>query len=320
MRYIFIINETTSFIYWLQAIFKWGWFFQKDYSKYYLEKIGELSQVEKKALVRFGVFLNKPENSFKWLWEKYDSGLKQKDFNNQEFVIVYDLFKPKFEKIYQEELPRLLKWKEILESYDFTKLEDFLKTSKNFLVSSFKREEIKVKMIPYGDSGYVIGHSHEDYPDLIILGVSRTDFDNMDRVIGVIVHETLHKYFDFSSAIKEKFFSAYKSIIKGKNIKLKDYKWKHILIETLLTSIASSRLNSCLAEALRVEKQRREQDYISDFDFEKNKYNYGFLIRIVSSRLGKCVKDYFENGKQFDDEFAEIICLKWVELFRNKTI
>lgn len=316
IKYNFIVDKETCFAYWAQSLIQWGWYFEKKEADYYRNLSEPFTDKEKESLELLKSILQKDENQFLWLWNRY---VGKKIDNPEEFKdweTIRLTLSNKFEIIWPKEKQGLQRWQKILNKYSFQFLSaPYKKIYKFFKVSTPKNKQIiDVRLCFYWGKEFPTAHVQRNFKDLILLNISNTKPGKIERerVIGILAHETIHKIEYASSLSPVLLKNSYKRIIKPKHIGIKGIKWKHLLTETVIASIASLRFNTYIGRILVGDSKRQESDKIVEFDFKKNREKYGFLIRVVASRIEELTAKYLNNNKTIDQNYCDAIASAWL--------
>ena len=141
----FTIDKEAIFFYWAQLMVgKWSWYFEPENYELFKKNSGEFSDSENEALDKFKSIIQKKENQYLWLWQRYNN----QPISNQEeietFGSVRKILDSKFENVWQGELPKLESWKSRLESHDFAKYHNIFKKIIGFLNSNQIKGQIQV--------------------------------------------------------------------------------------------------------------------------------------------------------------------------------
>lgn len=308
-KFKFTIDKETCFVYWAQSLIKWSsWYFEKENYEFYRSLGGKLTAEENTALLNLLPILE--EGGFDWLWKAY-SGVPIED---KGWFDVKSALDKKFNIAWREELPRLKKWVAILEAYDFEKFESqFDKVFKFFNVSTLQKS-FEVKLLLSASPKFPTAHVKDGFEKNILLNISRLDYSDLNRAIGALLHETLHKI-QYKSDSKMLLREAYDSFIRPLEFDVKNYTWKYLLVESTLKSICSTRSNTYFGKILW--SKVLPEDVIRDSDLPNNKTNFEYLARVVAARIEPVIEDYLDNSKPLDKFFAQKIAEEWIKIFKT---
>lgn len=318
IQYKFIINKEICFAYWAQLLIQWGWYFEKRGHEFYKKYSEPFSLQEESALKMLKTILEKENNYFLWLWKQYTG----KPIENVDELDRWNKIKksllPKFEAVWKDELPLLERWQKKLENYSFQPLESAINLVACFFdAPSISDEEIIVKLSFCHDTETPTAHVKREFPSVMILNISRVDFSNLNKTISTILHETIHLLMEYKSSRAESLLhNSYSTIIVPLAIQLKNYKWKHLFVESVISSIASSRLNSYFGRIIEKDEKAIASDVVGDFNLEKQKTNYGFLIRVIAERIEPLTTSYLMANKVIDRTYADLVVNEWATLLK----
>ncbi|RJQ30071.1 hypothetical protein C4565_01035 [Candidatus Parcubacteria bacterium] len=315
----FIIDKDVCFTYWLQAIFKWSWFFGEKKAKHYRRFIKKNKLSEKIALFVFKKILQRRNNKYFWLWDRYSNKKISNIFENLLWNLIKKVFKYNFDVIWKNEEESLKKWQIQLLEYDFSLFNDALERVANFLlVKDFNGFDLKIKLL-FGSEIGVSAHVKKEFPNLIILSVPSFNRENLNSVIGTIIHELIHK-FEYESAITDSLFKkSYKNIIEPNNINApSDYKWKYLLKESMLRAISSSRMNTYIGRLLTNDNEIIQKDVVKFIFTKKESINPEFLIRVVAQKIEQLTTEYLNKNMVIDEKYCDFISQVWVDLFSGE--
>jgi len=310
IKYNFQINKNLNFVYWVQSIIKWNWYFNKKECDYFNGIAGNFNSAEEKILSSLKLILQKPENAYKWIWDRYSekpiSDKKEFDIWEKSKNILND----KFELIWQKELPKILEWKEKLEGYQFNDLEKFLKSIQNFFGVDFKKE-IAVQLCLSYRNDLPGAHVKKGFKNLIVLNISNLDKKIIKEVIDTLIHETSH-LIEYESNKNQLLRDSYERIIKPKNLLQDNPSWYHLITESVITSIAGADF-SYVASKIFPNQAITNEENLKEFDYQNNKTNYSYQIKSVAYRFRELIKEYLNNNKEMDRFFTDAVVKTWLD-------
>lgn len=303
--YEFEIDKEACFTYWVQSSIKWNWYFnQKEFDKW-VQITGEFNFQEKKVLNSLKDILQKEENGYKWLWNKY-TGNKINDIREQEkWNKIRKILENKFEIIWQSEYPKLLIWKDKLEQYNFQNLNnDFKKISTFFGVKN--SEIISVKLF-FGFGKKAGGGTKKEFTNLLILLLSGVDVLDLKSILKVLAHENIH-LIEYSSKKDLLFRQSYKKILASLKIKQSQPSWRHLIVESIVSSIVGRDVGY-LDEKIGVNENF--QKVVLDKKNENKNQFYNRKITIVSKKIASLTKKYIKNNKEMDLDYTNQVIQEW---------
>ncbi len=96
IKYNFQINKNLNFAYWVQSIIEWNWYFNKKEYDYFNSITEDFNTAEEKILSSLKLILQKRENAYKWIWNRYSekpiSDKKESDIWEKSKNILNDKF------------------------------------------------------------------------------------------------------------------------------------------------------------------------------------------------------------------------------------
>lgn len=305
IKYNFQINKERCFAYWIQAMTKWNWYFDEKEFKYYKNIAGNFDYKENELLEKFKkqILKREPDGGYLWLWDRYSGKQIVNSEDQKLWVLLEKQFSKKFNVIWEKESYKLLKWKEMLKDYDFNKRNNFFVKIEKFFGKTLN-QTINVELCLEYNKNSPSGHVKKEFDNLILLNISNLKDELIDKIINTLVHETSH-LLDYSSGKEELLKKSYLKIINLKGIKQKKPSWKHLITESIITSIAGVDFSD-------------DEENLKKFDYENNKNNYSYQIKSVAYRLRDLIKDYLDNNKEMDQSFADAVVKTWLD-FRIKS-
>lgn len=319
-RYSFVVDKDTCFTYWAQSLIEWGWYFEKKECDFYRKFSKQFTPEEEKALGSLKQILEKEENYFLWLWARYANMPIENTDELREWNQIKKVLLSKFEDVWREEMTFLEQWKKNLESYPFQRFEQgFENITRFFEAPIISEEEVKVKLAFHYDTEAPTAHVKKEFPGLIILNISRTNVTNINRAVNTLLHETIHLLMEYrSTRLESLLYESYMTTIAPPAIQLKNHKWKYLLMESVVGSFASRRLNNYFGRIIESDKKIIESDIVGNFDREKQKENYGFLTRVVAERIEPLTTSYLNKQKKVDAMYADAVAKTLLELLSTK--
>ncbi|MCX6788845.1 MAG: hypothetical protein NTZ36_03120 [Candidatus Jorgensenbacteria bacterium] len=312
------VNKETCFAWWVQVISGWGWASSKTDTEYYRSQGSQFSEEENSALEKLKLVLQKDSNSYGWIWERYDGN----DFNDEGEQKIWNeivsVFSPRFEKLWIDEYPLLENWRNEL---SLTNMEATNKTIKAFSdfasVSVSDQSEIEVRICMGYFPDAPEGHAKKEFPNFVIANISHTSHEYMARVLGLITHEILHKIDYQSTTLTNLLEKSYLKIIEPSGIKTL-WKWKHLLTESVLHSVASKRYNSYFGRMVVSDEKKILSDTLLSVDMEKYGESHGALIRVIAGRIESMTASYLNKGKEIDEGYCNEVASSWAKLLSGK--
>lgn len=316
ITYKFEIDKDACFVYFVQSLFKWSWYFDVKEVNYYLTEIKEQpTEKERKAIEKLKKILQKETNGYLWLWDRYSGKEIVNEEEAAQWQFVQEVFRDKFEALWQKESLKLAAWKNILQNYQFEKLnhEIFSKTACFFGVDVNLFKTVTVKLFFYHNPERPDGHVKKEYDNLIILNISNVSQNNIQEVISTLAHETIH-LFDYASEKSELLKNSYIEIIKPLKLEQKNPSWHHLFRESVIAGIAGSLFSGNYLNQKLFSQPRGGKEEYKLFDYQRNKENYGGQIKAVASCSAEITAEYLNAGREMDEKYCNEVAITWLNL------
>jgi hypothetical protein len=321
IKYDFQIDKEACFAYWAQSLVKWVWYFDVVEAEHYIQKSGVLSAPEKEALESLKNLLQKENNGYLWLWDRYAG---KKIVNIEEQTIwneIGNALAERFEQIWIEELPKLERWQKNLRELNAEKLEMFLTRTANFFGVNANAERcVAVKLLLRHRTDLPSGHVKQEFGDLVVLNISSVGIDRLDPVISTLVHETVH-LFEYEYRIQsgrtgfDLLSESYSRIIKPHNLVQSAPSWRHLFVESIVTSMADA-FSEChywhylnLADRAALLQKCR----LTEFIYKPDEKKYSYQIRAVAARILPTTVAYLDKGDRIDAAYCDFAVQAWLD-------
>ena len=309
--YNFKINKEICFIYWVQSSTEWNWYFcQKEYDKW-IQITGDFNNEEKKILESFKKTLQKENNGYTWLWNRYmgneiyDKGEKKK------WQYLKKILKNKFEILWKSEHPKLVAWKKKLEEHDFNYLKNDFEKIYNFFDTK-DVNEIIVNLC-FGWGKLPGGNVKKEFPNNILLTVSNSDITNIGGVLKTLFHEHIH-LIEYSSNKDKLFRESYKKILAPLSISKQKQSWRHLIVESIIFSMVGKNVGY-LDRKIGIKNTSKKIKIIGD----KNKIkNYGEKIKNTSKKISKLTEKYIREEKTLDKDYSDFVLNVLKKVYKEK--
>lgn len=310
--YNFEINKEACFFYWIQSSIEWNWYFnQKEYDKW-IQITGIFTDKEKKILKYFKDILQKENNGYTWLWDRY---VGNKTDNNDEIKKIDELKKileNKFNILWKSEYPKLLQWKKKLEKYDLDDFNDDFKKIHRFFGVKDNRQKITVSLC-FGWGRKSGGNVKREFPNNILLTLSNSDMTEMNQVLKTLFHENIH-LIEYSSNKNILFKKSYEKIIIPLKISKQSQSWRHLIIESIISSIVGIDVGY-LDRKIGIKDTSKKIKVTR----EKNKIkNYGDKIKNISKKISKLTERYIRERKTIDKDYSDFVLNALKKVYREK--
>lgn len=318
MTFYFTVDKDACFAYWAQSLMKWGTYFYKKEFDFYTVFPYPLTTEEQGALSLLRTILEKRGHGYLWLWERY----RGVALHNKEESILWEKIRlslgSRFEKVWEVEYPLLFEWQKLLLGYGCDKkLETFLsRTAQFFGVNEYVDRDVEVRLVFCSDQHIPNGHTKREQKDFALLGLSRLNYGALDKVLSVLAHETVHLLENQSSFSWPLLRVAHALVLEGKiNASKAGPSWRALLTESIITSMAGSRLGNAYFETISSGTSSISNAGTSErFDYKKYKENFGKQIIFVASQIVAATASYLDQRKQMDQEYANAVAVAWFRL------
>lgn len=308
----FKIDKDVSFIYWAQYMLDWIWYNKDNNKKYYLNIIGRnLDREEKNALQKLSEILNKSDkHGYFWLWNRYSKNKFANVEEQNKFENIKNVLNQAFEKIWEVEFSKLVKWKDKLSGFEFTgEMVDVLKRTENFFNVNLKYP-IEVKLVVSPSEKSAIGAAKKGF-EFIIFGISNLDDNSFTSAINTLFHETAHLIENRSTKnelIKAEF---------EKNISLfhrhdNGLSWGYLFREGVIYSIVGRNFSYLIRKARKsFYMDMSDKDELEKFSYKENKTNYAFQSKTIAYHIRDFTAEYLDNWKEMDKIYAKKLIEIW---------
>jgi len=296
-KYKFEINRGGCFAYWAQSFVRWNWYFnQKEVDKW-KEITREFNSEEEKVLDNLKKILQKEGNAYLWLWNRYENNPIEDKREQEDWEEIKSILEDKFEKIWQREKPKLEAWLNQLEQLDLKNKEDDLKKIFNFFGVTDYKEEIKVKLL-LGFGKQAGGATKKEFSNSLILLLSETDLIDKEAVLNVLLHESLH-LLEYSSTKDLLFRQSFKKILAPFKIKQSQPSWRHLIVESIVSSIVGRELGYL------DKKDLKETINISISKEENRGQFYNQKILLMAQKVAPITEKYLKDNKEMDSVYTD---------------
>ena len=294
---LFRSNRGGCFAYWAQSSVRWNWYFnQKEVDKW-KEITGEFNSEEEKALDNLKKILQKEENAYLWLWNRYENNLVEDKEEQEDWEEIKSILEDKFEKIWQREKPKLEAWLNQFEQLDLKDKEDDLKKIFNFFGVTDYKEEIKVKLL-LGFGKQAGGATKKEFSNSLILLLSEVDLTDKEVILNVLLHESLH-LLEYSSTKDLLFRQSFKKILAPLKIKQSQPSWRHLIVESIISSIVGREVGYLDKRDLK------EVNNVLISKKENRSQFYNQKILLMAQRVEPITEEYLKDNKEMDSVYTD---------------
>lgn len=308
MKFKFHIYKTGNLFFFVSNLTEWHFACRLHYNEIWIKKTGPLSKKEKEALASFKKillkyhygkeYLGRPLEGYsdKTAWLKLKMWVTPIEY--EEIQKILKLFEPRFEKIWNEEYPKLLKHKKRLEGREL-KAKSILKDLNTFFGSKVEVNTINSFLFISamgGGGGANIGKAK------ITLDISGRN--DLNSIFPLIWHEAIHALY------QDKIIVETEKYIEINKIKFNIYKHNTIAI------ISESIVDSLFPDGLLAHKHfnitpRRFTKKIRETLKKENSF-YGLDFFQIYKMRG-VAKYYIENKKTLDQAYIAKVHKTYLE-------
>lgn len=315
LEFKFHFNKTGNFFHFLSNLTEWHFSCRKNYNQIWLEKTGALDDKEKQALKQLAKLLIKyhfssgqkgPEDPSKFLgipftissdrdaWKKVEGWVEPEEFSTLKNI--FEVFEPRFEKIWVEEKPKLASWKTtLIEELAQKKYDDLEKDLEAFFDQKPKYSSIDVYLLMNPAN---LGGGANIGPGRVTLECTALPAEAVSEVLNVLYHETTHLVFEYG--YYQNLLGRFLQSIK------EEYSKKHAFFKSgrgLRVIINEAAMSSLLPEGYLAHK------YFGSDVFKKvakgRGEDFGAYRLFASAKLFPLAKDYVENKKPVDRDYLQ---------------
>jgi hypothetical protein len=322
-------TKTGNFFHFLSNLAEWHFSCRRNYNEIWLEKTGPLNDEEKQALRQLAKLLIKyhfssgqkgPDDpgpsqflgipftiySDKEVWKKVEEWVEPNEL--VALKSVFEIFTPRFEKLWKEEKPKLAEWKTTLNKELAKKKYDNLeKDLEAFFHQKPKYSHIDVYLL-MGVAGTTGGGANIG-PARVTLEPTGVSTDMVAEMLNVLYHETAHLTLEHGhyQNLLEQFLQS----LRGK------FTEKHAFFHSgqgTRTVVNEAVMTSLLPEGYLAEKYFggdifEKVEKILGKNFEKirkgGRDDFVAYRIFAAAKLYPVAKDYIENRKPVDEDYLQ---------------
>ena len=322
LEFKFHYTKIANLFHFISNLTEWHFSCRKNYNKMWLEKTGPLKNGEKQALRkmrkllgRYGFSRERREDPSRFLgipfivhsdWGKVEEWVEPDEFLTLKDV--FEVFEPRFEKIWMEEEPKLANWKTALvEELTKRKYDNLEKDLETFFNQKPKFSNIDVYLLmgvaKSSGGGANIG------PGRVTLEPTGLSTDLAPEMLNVLYREATHLVFE-----REYYQNLLKQFLKSTKDKFSE---KHAFSNSERgprTIIKEAVTTSLLPEGYLANKYFgadifKRVERVLGKNFEKvakgEKDDFGAWRLFAAAKLFPLVKDYIENKKPVDRVYLQ---------------
>lgn len=316
------ISKTTAFFYWLQIVSGWDETAAVDIEtlEYYRSFIPQGDSISKDTLRKVKGLLCGCSNSRKLLGDIYVGDMSSSEA--QELQSYSSCLQSYFDILWTEQSSTLEKWSMLLKGYDFTRFDESFAKITQFLKSSFSPEsEQTVYLLPSAPGKNTIGYRVSDGDFILVRPPIHYDPNQLNNIVGVIVHEVIHAI-EFNSVItRELMRQAYDIYIQPYNIPAPTgYTWKIMFLEMIVYCFANNITGGYLRPYIfgKAKPTMDEFEQSANRFFERNGLKVGYVLAWVGLRILPLVDELISRGESVDQEVFDMAGIEFHKKYLTK--
>lgn len=313
MAIVFSVDKQAAFYYWLQIVARWDDSSAVDAKSlaYYTGQIHSmLSQEQRKALHDVKYILQHNANPRQLLAELYAGNIRSHDAQTIAERTLSCL--PLFEAfVWRDTQKTMLRWRDLLQAYDFARTNELLMNIKAFLASTFDlHTTLTVYILPNIPDTGVIGHRISGTDFILLRPYIKYRQSAIANVVTVVLHEYIHAIESGSTHSRALMKQSYEICIAASHIRPPHgFTWKNMYIEALVYCFA----NNITGGYARTVVSGKPLPRIEEFQrgFRRLRAKGTATTNDVIAWAGLCITDiaaqYIDEGKVIDAEIVDHI-------------
>ena len=313
MDVVFSVDKQAAFYYWLQIVAGWDDSSAVDAKSlaYYTGQIHSvLSQEQRKALHDVKCILQHNSNPRQLLAELYAGNVRSHDAQTIAERTLSCL--PLFEAfVWRDAQKTMLRWRDLLQAYDFARTNELLMNIKTFLASTFDlHTTLTVYILPNIPDTGVIGHRISGTDFILLRPYIEYRQSAIANVVTVVLHEYIHAIESGSTHSRALMKQSYEICIAANHIRPPHgFTWKNMYIEALVYCFA----NNITGGYARTVVSGKPLPRIEEFQrgFHRLRAKNAATTNDVITWVGLCITDiaaqYIDEGRAIDAVVADRI-------------
>ncbi|KKS77657.1 MAG: hypothetical protein UV74_C0013G0154 [Candidatus Woesebacteria bacterium GW2011_GWB1_43_14] len=313
MKFRFTLNKETNHIYFVSNLSNWHFSCRPWHNRYWIEKTGEISGAEKKALESTkSVFQKHSFGNNYWgnillipdknRWEKIEGLLTKKEISTLKSTV--KLFKPRFEIIWKGDQGLLKKWMQQFEATSEKYTPNELGVTLNELFGTKTNiDEVEVILLISGPNNSATGGANLT-PGRVTLEISRTPLEFLRPSWLTLWHETIHSVWEKNSNyMKQLSDFIVNSEARGEKSPIEGLSLREVTKEAILDSLIP---RGYLAK--KYFGFPSDDYFIKSLANTKNVPTYSRWRLYAADKLRHFIEEYVDNKRPLDEKvFAEVI-------------
>lgn len=324
MKFKFIISKLANQFFFISNLTEWHFSCEKEYNGIWLKKTGVLSNKERRALKEFCKILKKygfkkKKDKVTWLGTPFITSFEKEGWQNvREWVSeeeykgireIFEIFRPRFEKIWAKEVLKLERAKELLIRESISKdkrAKRILSDLSRFYKKELPQRTINIYLLAIPEESSGIGGGAVLEEKGITLEVR--DLKDIHGYILVITHEIAHSFLEKDSIEKvEKITRKFKF---PSNKLIREREKTGLISELILCSLVPG---GYLAERyfnIPIQKPREKK-------LKGPQEAWRSLVKFITFYLYPLAQKYIETERSLDREYI-VAAIKLTREFFKK--
>ena len=324
MDVVFSVDKQAAFYYWLQIVAGWDDSSAVDAKSaaYYTGQIHSmLSQEQRKALHDVKCILQHNANPRQLLAELYAGNIRSHDAQTIAERALSCM--PLFEAfVWRDAQKTMLRWRDLLQAYDFARTNELLMNIKTFLASTFDlHTTLTVYILPNIPDTGVIGHRISGTDFILLRPYIEYRQSAIANVVTVVLHEYIHAIESGSTHSRALMKQSYEICIAANHIRPPHgFTWKNMYIEALVYCFA----NNITGGYARTVVSGKPLPRIEEFQrgFHRLRAKGAATTNDVIAWAGLCITDmvaqYIDEGKVIDVAVVDRISGIYKDMYLTK--
>lgn len=322
MAIVFSVDEQAAFYYWLQIVAGWDDSSAVDAKSlaYYTGQIHSvLSQKQRKALHDVKCILQHNANPRQLLAELYAGNIRSHDAQ----IIVERTLScmPLFEAfVWRDTQKTILRWRDLLQAYDFARTNELLMNIKAFLASTFDlHTTLTVYILPNIPDTGVIGHRISGTNFILLRPYIKYRRSALANVVTVVLHEYIHAIESCSTHSRALMKQSYETCIAASHIRPPHgFTWKNMYIEALVYCFANNITGGYARTVVSGKPLPRIEEFQRGFHRLRSKGTA--TTNDVIAWAGLCITDmvaqYIDEGKVIDAKIVNYVGRVYQDMYK----
>ena len=269
-----------------------------------------LSQEQRKALHDVKYILQHNANPRQLLAELYAGNIRSHDAQTIAERALSCL--PLFEAfVWRDAQKTMLRWRDLLQAYDFARTNELLMNIKTFLASTFDlHTTLTVYILPNIPDTGVIGHRISGTDFILLRPYIKYRQSAIANVVTVVLHEYIHAIESGSTHSRALMKQSYEICIAANHIRPPHgFTWKNMYIEALVYCFANNITGGYARTVVSGKPLLRVEEF--QRGFRRLRAKGAATTNDVIAWAGLCITDiaaqYIDEGKVIDAEIVDHI-------------